>query len=312
MSKTPPFLAITGDTPEIGAPVLLVGRPTVPLRVLEADGGDPEGWSGAISHTQLKTWNKELKLTVTISGTFSTNRERIYTTESGDAASCARKIVETTGRNGSTSFSFVDTITIQPHPRLTLANYKGFLSNGTLGSVESTSKTDLVTVQDKSVSTALCGSSGCLPVQLPNYDHGDTYDVVTEWGAGIYIETVARKENTETYRLRFDYTNFVTVSSPEIGPGINELLGLFIYTGTFHEDRYSPEIPDGYTLSGEVTVGTIRGVSLKARYLTFDHNHAQSIIAGTPGLCPLPNYSSDVTTGKTTGTITASVVQVEG
>lgn len=307
MSDTPPFFTLTGDTPGIGAPVLLVGRPTVPLRILEADGGDPEGWSGAISHTTLKTWNQEIQLTVTISGTFSTNRERIYIVESGDAASCARKVTETTGTSASTEFSFVDTITIPKHSRLAIADTRGTVGNGASGSVSSTSQTDNAVLQDKAVSTALCGSSGCTSGDLPNYDNGGTYDMVTEWGPGTYLETVARKENTETYRYKFEYHNFVTFQSGAIPVGINDRVEVFIYTGVFHENRYNPTIPDGYSLSEEATVGTVRGATLKARYLAFDHNHAQSIIAGTAGLCPVPLYSSDVTTGNTVGTITAVV-----
>lgn len=308
MSDTPPFFALSGSTPAIGAGVLLVGRPTVPI-YSEADS-DPIAWFAEIEHPELITVNQPRTISVTLSGSFSTDKERIIITESGDAADCAKRVVETTGTHAETEFSVVDTLSTVAK-RYAIADYKGHLPLGLTGSVSEPFQEDDVNVQDSSVATALCGSSGCLVGELPNFDNGSTETLTTGWGPGLVIERVARKAGEEIYLYQFQYQNIISVS----GAGISEQMGVIIYTGTFSDERIDltmwPFLPDsypeGYTLSEEATAGTLLGAPLKARYLAFNHSHEDSSTSGTENLCPLPDYFSDVTTGSTSGTVTASV-----
>lgn len=314
MSDTPPFFAITGSTPAIGAAVLLVGRPTCPFCVTEGDGGDPDAWGAEINHETLKTLNTDVEITITISGTFNTNKRRVLITESGDAAGCARRQETVDGITASTTFSFVDTVALPKWGRYMIADFNGTLAQSGTGSVTGSPQTDPASIEETVATTALCGSTGCTVGELPNTDDSASRDLLTSWGAGLYVENVCRKENTETYRYEFKYENFVQFSSGAVPIGVSDSVSVFLYTGTFDEARMTLgniapplPLPSGYVLTGEATVGTIRGVDIKARYVVFSHDHTASTEEGIESECPSPFYSLDVTTGSTVGTITVVV-----
>lgn len=306
MSDLPPWFAEGSNALAIGASVLPVGRHTCPSCQAESDGGDPESWSEAVTHAQLITLNEPLNVTVTISGTFDVDWERIEITESGDAASCAKKITHTTGRSGTVEFEFPNSLSIPRMECLPIATGIGVLAN-VASEVAGAPQTDSLAITDNVTGAAICSSTGCTSGDFGEYNHDSTGVLEAENVDGAFFAEKFCRTGENSYRYTFTGEARVTLSE-------GGYVKAYLYAGAFDWARWGGEPAElsdpEYSFTAEEdadAVGAVRGVAIKARYLTFIHDHAASIVSGSPNNCPFPAYSSDVTTGTTTGTISVLI-----
>jgi hypothetical protein len=298
----PPFLENFGTS---DGEVLPVGKWTCPYCLPSGSGGDPSDWSVSATHAQLLTLQEPNVVTFTISGTHETDWERTEITESGDQASCAKRIEKHTGVTGVVEYEFVSTPGSAAKTCLGLADGTGSLGE-TTGSTPEDQQADVTVVTDNQTGSALCGSTGCVAGDYGAYNDDDAGEITADTLGASYSEKFCR-DTIGTYRYTFTGEVTVTGIAGPSGPAMS--VRALLYTGTFDEDRWGITLPidPEFTLSGETTVGTVRGASIKCKYISFSVDHADSTIVGTAGQCPLPSFSSDVTVGTTTGTITVTV-----
>lgn len=303
MPTDPPFL--------MGILSLPVGRPTLPLCQTEVNGGDPESWSIAATHAQLVTMQKGRRVLVTVTGSHAVSWARTQIEESGDAAACAKRIELNTGEDGTVNFSFTSLLEqSEAHDCLGLACEVGSLGASGASLINPDIASDALTITDNQVGFAICGATGCSSSDFQEHNNDRVGELTVQYNGASYFEKFCRDSSG---LIKYTFTGQVDVTGSAGPAGSMMSATALLFTGTFDSGRWGISFPlaPEFTLSGESVVGSVRGMTISARYITFSDDHAASSSSGTSYNCPTPSYSSDVRTGTTTGTISVAVSDVE-
>lgn len=294
----PPFLYFTSPgAPHPDALVLNVGKWTVPRYQTEAEGGEPEHHFVVMTHAQLMSFNSDSTVHFRIKGTLERNWDATEITESGSAATCAKRVQRLTGEHVTLAFDLNVACFVPKMHSLALASNYGNLGTS-ISAVAPEPQEDNMDVVDVISSYAICGSTGCTSGDLPNEDNSSTsvFSASVDFGG---FESVSK--DGSVYRYKF---NFVAV----VSHSADETVYALLYTGSYREELWgligAPiPLPSGFEMSDEQSAGSIRGIPVNCRYITYVHPQDESFSTGSEGNCPTPGYNSFDKTGEFRSTV---------